>query len=145
MENAIKANLLGMPFGTANGRLRKNLIFYLAGKLDMLSCYRCQQTIEAIEDFSIEHTKSWQFAENPIEAFFDVENIAFSHLICNTQASKAGSYRKEKCHKGHIYSSLVKTKGCKDGVGQRCKECHAAHQQNYRETGRDKYRPLKVS
>lgn len=108
-NNAIKADLLGMPFGTANGKLRKKLLFHLAGKLAMLECFRCHESIESIEDFSIEHTESWQYAKDPIETFFDVEKIAFSHIDCNVRASQRVT---KPC--GHIGSYM---RGC------RCESC----------------------
>lgn len=89
----VKAQLLGMPWGTAQSKLRKALIFHLAGQLGMLDCYRCQEEIDDIDDFSIEHIQSWQQAEEPLDAFFDVENIAFSHLRCNVRVPQSlGDY-----------------------------------------------------
>ena len=102
MSNAKrKAQLLGMPFGTANGRLKKMLLFKLAGALGWLGCYRCDQgTIKSIEDFSIEHKEAWLTANDPVKAFFDLDNIAFSHIKCNI---KAGTV-KAHCSKGHKYT-----------------------------------------
>jgi hypothetical protein len=106
-SNAVKARLLGMPFGTANGKLRKKLLFHLARKLDMLDCFRCHELIVFSDEFSIEHTESWQYAKDPFEAFFDVEKIAFSHLDCNVRAGirpqkgqwqhGASTYKNHKC------------------------------------------------
>lgn len=86
--NTIKANLLGMPFGTATNKLRKMLLFDCAKRLGEDVCYRCKSRIEKIEDFSIEHTVSWQFSPNPLETFFDLSTIAYSHLICNISHGK---------------------------------------------------------
>lgn len=85
--NARKASLLGMPFGTAQSQLKKKLLFHLAGKLGMLQCYRCRDLIKSLDNFSIEHTESWQYAKVPVDIFFDVEKIAFSHLACNIGAA----------------------------------------------------------
>lgn len=67
--------LLGMPPGTAAGRLRKMVMFMLAQKCGMDTCYRCEELIETAESLSIEHKDAWQGAENPAEAFFSLDNI----------------------------------------------------------------------
>lgn len=86
--NARKASLLGMPAGTAMGRLRKDLIFRMSQRLGEDVCYRCGKVIETSAELSIEHKESWQTSAAPVETFFDVENIAFSHLRCNSSAAK---------------------------------------------------------
>jgi hypothetical protein len=86
-SNALKDALLGEPHGTAQARLRKSIIFFLAkGKEGVLPCYRCGGKIEVVEDLSIEHKESWQRASDPKASFFDLGNIAFSHLRCNSGA-----------------------------------------------------------
>lgn len=82
-NNKTKTEQLGMPFGTANGRLRKSLIFHLVKQLNQDICHRCKKHITELSDFSIEHKISWLHSESPIELFFDMENISFSHLKCN--------------------------------------------------------------
>ena len=86
LENKGKAELLGMPHGTANNRLRKSLLYQFAGLLGKLECYRCGKMITSIDDFSIEHKNSWAYVKNPVQEFFNLENIAFSHLFCNSSA-----------------------------------------------------------
>ena len=85
--NKKKYDLLGVPFGTASNQLRKAIMFQLIQKTNEDICYRCGKKIENIDDFSIDHKNSWLKAENPKEAFFDLKNITFSHLKCNTLAS----------------------------------------------------------
>jgi hypothetical protein len=82
-----KDRLLGMPHGTANAMLRKSLIFKLAGLANMLTCHQCTKVIERVEDLSIEHKHPWQKAQDPKASFFDLDNIAFSHLRCNIGAA----------------------------------------------------------
>ena len=77
-----------MKLGTANGRLRKSLLFHLAKKCDMHYCYQCGGEIENLDEFSIEHKTPWLDSENPQELYFDVENIAFSHYVCNVGAAR---------------------------------------------------------
>lgn len=91
-SNEKKAQLLGMPFGTASSRLRKMLLFSFANKLNMLLCYRCDKRIEHIDEFSIEHKRAWSCDTNPTKAFFDIENnISFSHISCNVGAGNAST------------------------------------------------------
>lgn len=85
----IKSDLLGTAFGTANARLRKSIMFELARKADMLRCFQCGELIETVDDFSIEHKEPWQSADDPVAAFFSLENIAFSHYLCNVLAAKS--------------------------------------------------------
>jgi CHAD domain-containing protein len=79
--------LLGMPFGTANGRLRKAIMFHLVCRLKENFCHRCDGEILTSETFSIEHKKAWQSAADPVAAFFDIANISFSHHACNVSAA----------------------------------------------------------
>lgn len=89
-----RQNLLKMGIGKANHHLKKSIMFYLAGKLSLLTCHRCKQPIAHVQQFSIDHKESWQKSANPIQSFFSLENIAFSHTSCNTAA--AIRYRKYK-------------------------------------------------
>jgi hypothetical protein len=85
--NKRKDELLGEPHGTANGKLRKSIIFWLVQETGKDICHRCGEKIETIEELSIEHKDNWMSAENPIESFYDLGNIAFSHLGCNVGAA----------------------------------------------------------
>lgn len=85
-SNKKKADLLGMPYGTATSRLRKILLYEFAKELELLNCYRCGEEILSIEEFSIEHKIAWMSTISPKDSFFNISNIAFSHLLCNTLA-----------------------------------------------------------
>lgn len=91
--NQNKEKLLGMPFGTAMGRLRKSIMFELARRLGECVCYRCRKPIDTVEEFSIEHMEAWQRASDPVAAFFNIDNIAFSHHECNRLAATPGNKR----------------------------------------------------
>ncbi len=122
MSNAEKAKLLRMPYGTANGRLRKMLLFKLAGELGRLDCYRCDaEMIDSIEDFSIEHIEPWMSAEDPVEAFFDLDNIAFSHITCNVGAANR---EKTHCPQGHLYGKDRTCSKCQNGNRKRFRDRH---------------------
>jgi hypothetical protein len=116
-SNEKKNRLLGEPYGTATNRLRKMLLFDLVRKVGLDYCFRCGYRIETIEEFSIEHTIPWQGAENPKEAFFDLEHIAYSHSKCNSGAGlRYSGVRKSTPHGITRYN-----KGC------RCLVCKVAH------------------
>jgi hypothetical protein len=76
-----------MPFGTATHQLRKLIMFSLAQKCGMNVCYRCETKILAVKEMSIDHKVSWEKSDDPRRLFFEVENIAFSHLSCNVAAA----------------------------------------------------------
>jgi hypothetical protein len=80
-SNEKKAATLGMPHGTASSRLRKNILFHLLKKHRENLCFKCGELIEDVEDLSIEHKKPWEGIS--AELFWDLENIAFSHIRCN--------------------------------------------------------------
>lgn len=84
--NAKKAAALGMPFGTACARLKKNILFQSILRLNENICFHCGERIESVDELSIEHKIPW--LGNP-ELFWDTENIAFSHLSCNCKAGNA--------------------------------------------------------
>lgn len=81
-----KSALLGMPLGTAANRLRKILMFELVKKCNLTKCHQCGKDIQTVEELSIEHKNGWQLSKNPLAAYFDIENIGFSHLRCNVAA-----------------------------------------------------------
>jgi len=93
-----KNRQLGMNVSTASNRLRKLLLFDLAGKLNLLKCYRCGGLIKIIEEFSVEHKIRWQDSKEPAKLFFDLDNIAFSHLRCNIKDSRTNNVP----HKGRM-------------------------------------------
>lgn len=81
-----KDDQLGMPLGTASHRLRMAIMFKLVAEAGHL-CFRCGGEL-TLESFSIEHKIPWLHSEDPIELFFDLDNIAFSHLGCNMKAKR---------------------------------------------------------
>ena len=86
-NNSKRDEQLGMSFGMASSRLRKSVLFMLMKKCDMDECYQCGKLIDSIDDLSIEHKTPWLDSDNPRNLFFDINNIAFSHLVCNRRAS----------------------------------------------------------
>ena len=78
-----KREQLGMDNSTASHKLRKLILFSLVQQTNQDICFRCQTKIETVEDISIEHKIPWLDSSNPVSIFFDLKNIAFSHLKCN--------------------------------------------------------------
>ena len=128
--NRIKNKLLGMPHGTANQRLRKLIMWTLVCKTDQNVCFRCGQKIEDVDDLSIEHKEPWQEADDPKAAFFNLKNIAFSHLRCNCGSANR---EKENCPAGHPYDA--KNTYCSPKGDRRCRQCNNANSRKYRSCG----------
>lgn len=74
-----------MDPGTAANRLVKDLLFDFVVKAGGV-CFRCGEPMTR-QDFSIEHKEAWLDSSDPVGRFFDLENIAFSHLRCNASAA----------------------------------------------------------
>ena len=110
MGNAAKSAQLGMPFGTASHKLRKAVLFALLVRHGENVCYRCTDMIESADQLSLDHKKPWfGFAT---DLFWDVENVAFSHTQCNTDARR-------KTSRGHADRPRV-------ALGE-CSVCRAAN------------------
>lgn len=88
-------------------------------KMDL--CFRCKKPIVNYQDLSIDHKKSW--LDKDIRRFWDLANIAFSHLGCNAAAGNHGN--KKYGHliadrheeEGHYPSRVWYDRGC------RCIDC----------------------
>lgn len=94
-----KSEQLGMSFSTAAHRLRKMVMFNLAIKLNENICFKCNNEIADINEFTIEHKIAWQGKSN--ELFWDLDNIAFSHSKCNRPEIFYG--RKSKRRKDDLW------------------------------------------
>lgn len=88
-----------MPHGTATNKLKKALLFSLVQKCKEDLCYRCGQTIETVEELSIEHKKAWENVS--IDLFWELDNIAFSHLKCNKPHSYNNGRKKLRPSENH--------------------------------------------
>lgn len=85
---------LGMSFGTARYRLQRMLLFAYVQHANEDWCFRCGEEIEVLEDFTIEHKEPWLHVS--ADLFWDLTNIAFSHVKCNQMAARNGSWRLRK-------------------------------------------------
>lgn len=109
-NNQLKNEQLGMSHGAAANILRKNIMFSLLKVHGYNVCYHCEKEIENAKQLSIEHKTPWLYSANPRELFFDLNNIAFSHLRCNSGAAR-------KTRKTKHPSEWAYAKGC------RCEDC----------------------
>jgi hypothetical protein len=116
---------LGMPQGTASNRLRKMLLFRQLEKHNENVCVRCNQIILTVEELSVEHIKPWEGIS--AELFWDLDNVAFSHLNCNVAARRI--FRGRRNDPKHGTWDEYTRFGC------RCKDCVAAASV-YRNAGR---------
>lgn len=82
-----KKHKLGMNPSTAQHRLTKDLLFYLVQIADLNKCHRCDTKMTR-ENFSVDHIVPWLNSDNPVGLYFDIKNVAFSHLSCNSSASR---------------------------------------------------------
>ena len=74
---------LGMSYSTARYRLRNELLFCALKKLGENVCYRCGKPLESTNDIAIDHKKPWLDIDPDL--FWDLDNIAFSHIVCNSR------------------------------------------------------------
>lgn len=97
-----KKEQLGMNPSTAYGRLKKLLLFSMAKELGRTTCYRCGALITDIKDFTIEHKEPWLDGDDPSGLFFDLSNVAFSHLSCNIADARKNT---DPCIAGHAIAA----------------------------------------
>ncbi len=127
-----KSEFLGLDYGTATNRLRKRVMFQLVQEAGKNTCFRCGGKIETVRDLSLEHKQEW-LGVDP-ELFWSLDNIAFSHLGCNSGAKRTVNQygEKKQCGEGQSWCC-----GCQcclpvedfykgnrpDGTYAYCKKC----------------------
>lgn len=84
-----KTSQLGMHPATAAHQLRTDLLYQAYVTILGCRCFRCGEPIDR-KTFSIDHIDNWLDSDDPIERFFDLNNISFSHLGCNVSAARRG-------------------------------------------------------
>lgn len=118
-NNRKKYEQLGMPYGTACNRLRKVVLFSLLKRLNENLCFQCGNSITSAESLSLEHKIPW--LDESSELFWDLENIAFSHLSCNSANS-----RKHPGPRGPHGRTRYERHGCRCEVCRIAKVAHNA-------------------
>lgn len=117
---------------TASGRLVKDLLWNFIKLNGQDTCSKCGEEMGR-HDFSIEHITPWLDSEDPFGLFFDLENIAYSHLSCNV-----GARRRElaKCGTRSAY-----IRGCRCDL---CRNANMIYQRaSYSKENRQKRYKLK--
>jgi len=127
------AKQLGMSQGAANNRLRKNILFTLLEKHAENRCHVCGLWIDTVDELSIEHIKPWEGRD--AELFWDLDNIAFSHVQCNKNHSSNNQYTARmkslpvgtkwcpKCKQPVELDKFAKNAGSHDGYRSYCRRC----------------------
>lgn len=82
-----KKQQLGMNPSTASHRLVKDLLYEYGVVRQHKRCFHCGEPMSR-EDFSIEHITPWLDSDNPVELYFDLDNVDFSHHCCNLAAAR---------------------------------------------------------
>ena len=82
-KKTYRERVLGMRWGAANHHLKRKILREFFRLTVGLKCYRCGEVIRSHESFDVDHKDGWLLSENPVEAFFDLENISCSHSSCN--------------------------------------------------------------
>lgn len=134
----------GIPVGTAANRLRKQVLFDLVCRLDLNTCFRCGKLIGSAEELSIDHKANWI---DDHDLFWALDNIAFSHLRCNSLASnRSGPRERIKSRKigpagtawcqGHQaflpIANFYLRKSHWNGLDPYCKECKRSRWKDHR-------------
>lgn len=88
--------ILGMNYQTARSQLERKILWYMAKQLNKHNCFQCGFEIKDSDDMSIEHMKPWGGNEGKgikpdASLFWNMDNIAFSHKICNVAGGPGGS------------------------------------------------------
>lgn len=114
-----------MDVGTASSQLKKQVMFAMAEALGRNICFQCDKKINSPAAFSLEHKVPWLDSDNPKELFFDLNNIAFSHLSCNVKAARQTKIRSHPNHNSY-------RNGCRC---DECKEIERLRRQSQRKRG----------
>lgn len=132
-----KDKFLGISYGTACNKLKKQIMFSLLQRLGEDTCFKCEKTIDDVSELSVEHKVPWENRENGVELFWDLDNIAFSHLRCNVPHTyrNGNSHLNEQAPTGTLWCSGHKTYinisefwrnyTQVTGYDSRCKRCKA--------------------
>jgi hypothetical protein len=65
------------------------ILFDLLQKHGENVCFRCSNAIETAEELSVEHKEPWEGIS--VELFWSLDNIAFSHRVCNVPHRHRGN------------------------------------------------------
>lgn len=133
MDKNKKKEQLKINPSTASGRLVKDLLWDFILKSGKGICCKCGKEMTRAT-FSIEHLKPWLDSDDPIGLYFDINNIAYSHLTCNS-----GDRRRTlaPCGTRSAYKRGCRCEDCTKASAkdQRDRYCPKTRQKRYREKG----------
>jgi hypothetical protein len=91
-SNQRRAEILGMPFGTACNKLRRMVMFDLLRRHEENVCFKCGKLILKAEDLTLEHKETWQDGGSAL--FWDLNNIVFltGNATCRKELSAERSW-----------------------------------------------------
>lgn len=98
----------------------------------MDNCFQCGEPIETVEDFSIEHKVPWLDSEDPVKMFFDLTNVAFSHISCNVKAARRS---KAPCGTVTCYKNGCRCDLCRKAKANSRFYCPERRKQQYHKHG----------
>ena len=101
-----KSDQLGMPFGTASGRLKKMIMLRLLQRLGEDVCYRCGKKIETYQELSVDHKVDWLDVDPDL--FWDLGNISFSHRECNRPGRNMNRFANREIPEGTSWCRTCK-------------------------------------
>lgn len=140
-----RAEILGVPIGTAANKLRKMIMFSLLDELGKNQCFVCKQVIKNADELSIEHIEPWESTKDASK-FWDLNNIAFSHLRCNrphkmTDGVNSGLARRKIGPEGTSWcmccqvflpiSEFYQSKTRWRGLSAACRKCESQRNAKY--------------
>mgnify|MGYP002346281941 CR=1 FL=1 len=76
-----------MSVSTARAKLVMDLLFHMVMTHTSGTCARCGELLTR-SSFTIDHMDPWLDSEDPFSKYFDVSNVRYSHLSCNSKASR---------------------------------------------------------
>lgn len=138
MGNRKAVETLGMPHGTAANRLRKMLLFRQLKKHNENVCVRCSEEIETVDELSVEHIKPWEGIS--AELFWDLDNVAFSHMKCNRPHVRRGGIGKKgpegtawctSCSQFLPIKNFYVSPNRWSGYSNQCKRCFSNDRKGY--------------
>lgn len=83
--NKRRGKLLGIDMKNARSKLYKFFAYAYFVLKHGASCRVCGETVQ-IDDMTLEHIKPWMLCDNPINAYYDLENVDLCHEECNQKA-----------------------------------------------------------
>lgn len=102
-----RSSQLGMSVSTARAKLVMDLLYYMVMTHSSGTCARCGELLTR-DSFTIDHMDPWLDSDDPFHKYFDVSNIQYSHLSCNSRASR-------RPHKKYFTEEEIKSASLEKG------------------------------